>query len=410
MKKFSSYYRTVIILFLAGMILVGAFNFLADPENLFGFKEINGFNNQKFRKTGNRIYCASAIMREKYDVVIFGTSTIRRLDESHPAFKSDSAFKLMTMGANFYEIHQIFEFTRSRQKLSAALISLDFYAFSNYKTVSGDFADSYFSGKNPYQIKFNYLFSYTILSESVKTVIDSYRDARKSPGSAKLPEQATPKPALDQRENFNMILAQSFMVHPDEYAAYRYGEDRILLLQKIMEECRADGIRLHLYVSPIHARQLAAIHALGLWPSYERWLRDLAKISEQNNRAHPDQPAIEMWDFTGYNAVTTEEIPPLGNTALQMKWWGDSVHFGKDLGDIIIDTVMHYQEPGRTRPADFGMIINSDNIESHLEDLRAGQKQYRETHAREVEEVENIALLTRRFRAPDFPLILTFKH
>ncbi|MEO1765486.1 MAG: hypothetical protein AAFR83_27075 [Cyanobacteria bacterium J06629_18] len=49
-------------------------------------------------------------------------------------------------------------------------------------------------------------------------------------------------------------------------------------------------------------------------------------------------------------------------------------------------------------PSDFGVVINSENIESHLENIRVEQARYKQKFPQEVEEVKSLARETAHFR------------
>ena len=82
-----------------------------------------------------------------------------------------------------------------------------------------------------------------------------------------------------------------------------------------------------------------------------------------------------------------------------MQWYWESSHFKKELGDLVLDRIFAYHEPGRIVPEDFGVQITTANIEAHLAWIREQQKRYHETHPQEVSEVEYLAKITERFRA-----------
>jgi hypothetical protein len=51
--------------------------------------------------------------------------------------------------------------------------------------------------------------------------------------------------------------------------------------------------------------------------------------------------SVRLWDFSGYNSVTTEAIPPFGSKD-RMQWYQDSVHFSRRTGRAIVDTVLGF--------------------------------------------------------------------
>ncbi len=50
-----------------------------------------------------------------------------------------------------------------------------------------------------------------------------------------------------------------------------------------------------------------------------------------------------------------------------MQWYWESSHFKKEVGDLVLDKLFDYQAPGRVIADDFGILINRNNIEAHLQ-------------------------------------------
>jgi ribosomal protein L13 len=61
----------------------------------------------------------------------------------------------------------------------------------------------------------------------------------------------------------------------------------------------------------------------------------------------------------------------------QMKWYWESSHYKKELGDYVLDRVFQYKHPDRIIPDDFGKLLESKNIEQQLAKIRAEQQNYR---------------------------------
>jgi hypothetical protein len=406
MESFRKYYMVLILSFLAAMAAVGAFNFLVDPEQVFLFKEIRGFNDQKRHIPPLRTHFSTQLLHGKFDAIILGSSTVQTMQPDHPAFKGHSVLLLPIDGTNMMELFQIFEFALKHQKLSLVVIGLDFHSFFNFRTVSADFEDSFFSKRNPLLIKFSYLFSYSVLKESFKRIRESRRQYLQDQ-DPNFNEMAIPAPVRDERAAFIQSLVRGFMQAP--LTSDGYSEDRVALLKQMMEDCSKNGVQLDVYISPVHALRMESIYITGLWPTYEKWMRDLVSIAEQASAMNPSKPPIRVWDFSGYNSVTTVELPPKDKQGVKMQWWMDFVHMNEDLANIMIDVMRDYHDPSRVRPPDFGVVLTSQNIESRLALMREGHKQYQETHPEEIRETETIALKCKRFEIPGQTLILKFQ-
>lgn len=124
---------------------------------------------------------------------------------------------------------------------------------------------------------------------------------------------------------------------------------------------------------------------LGLWPKFEQWKRELIKILAEDSAAHPNERPFPLWDFSGYNTYTIEDVPPPGDTRAKMQWYWESSHYKKELGDKVLDKIFGID---RNLPSDFGRQINADNIEQHLAWIRAQQQEYIKSHPADVQEIE----------------------
>jgi hypothetical protein len=147
---------------------------------------------------------------------------------------------------------------------------------------------------------------------------------------------------------------------------------------------------VRLFISPSHARNWEVIAAAGLWSKFEEWKRLLIAINE-TEAAKAGKPEYPIWDFSGYNSITTEQVPLKGDTTTLMRWYWESSHYKKETGDLVLDRVFGLSISGMPLPDDFGVSIDSRNIDRHLQDIRAGRMRYRATHADEVAEIEAVA-------------------
>ena len=77
-----------------------------------------------------------------------------------------------------------------------------------------------------------------------------------------------------------------------------------------------------------------------------------------------------IWDFSGYSKFTTESVSRLPNEKSQLKWFWESSHFKKNVGDKILTKVLNKEQNSDYALSDFGIKINSENIDAHLDQIR----------------------------------------
>ncbi|MBI3248601.1 MAG: hypothetical protein HYZ50_19030 [Deltaproteobacteria bacterium] len=404
MRSSHRYLKINVLIFLCGMTGFVVANALIDPEGRFSLLARPRFNQEKteIMESGGRTPKSRALAHGLYDTLILGSSrTENGIDPRHEVFASKRAYNAALSGSNFYETYQVFEFARKNAKLTTVLIGLDFLLFSSKRDVSGDFFDSGFAGRPPWLSDLRYLASPQTFW-SAWTTVQKNRSGEQSLYTDRGMRDRTRMYAparVNHRELFIKILSRDFLVSQKTYGGFEYGLDRVDLLRAMIAECRRDGISLYLFIPPSHARDLEALQALGLYPLFEQWKRDLTQIVAEDNGRHPAARSIPLWDFSGYTSITIEDIPAANEKGKAMRWYWESSHFKKETGDLVLDRLFGHERPSRSLPEDFGVLLSPQNIEAHLAWVRGQQQRYRETHSHEVAEVEDLVRITARFRS-----------
>jgi len=387
-----------------GLVLIAAgANGLVDPVNMFDAVKIEGMNANKTRVADPtlRRWKAAELTRNEYQVIYMGSSrTYLGLDPARGFMGSSSVYNAGAGGANFYETYQIFKFIRQTQHPRAIVLGIDFSAFNARKTVSGDFGLSLFA-ETKTKTYLNYLVSWDMLKLSVKTVEDNLMDRRETHltplGFRDLDKQYMNLPFPHHRHTAWSL--RRYLRRDELYGDYLYSPERMAMLEQFIDACREDGIELYIFTSPIHAAFHEAMRVVGITYEYESWKRDLARLVDEKNRQYPEQ-RLAIWDFTGYNSVNTEDIPPESDPSIRMRYQWDGVHFSVLVGTWILEIVT---SDGRNRgaaPADFGVKLELDTIEDLLALERERQRNYERDRPEVVEFVEEQARITRRFRPP----------
>ena len=152
---------------------------------------------------------------------------------------------------------------------------------------------------------------------------------------------------------------------------------------------RASGRDVRFFINPIHARMLIALRAAGLWPQYEEWKRALVQVLAEE-AAQSGKPQLPLWDFSGFNSVTTEAVPPPGDTTTILHGFWEPSHYKSETGDLILDRVLGYRDRKRNLPADFGVALTPASIEPWIETTRAGVQRYASSQPGEIRIVQNV--------------------
>jgi hypothetical protein len=98
------------------------------------------------------------------------------------------------------------------------------------------------------------------------------------------------------------------------------------------------------FLSPLHADVLLAMYHLGLWSEVEKLKRGLAELAP-------------TYDFTRYNQLIEERSGPV-------VYWPEAFHFSAALGELVVRAMTGMRTADM--PQNFGVILDSKNIEANL--------------------------------------------
>ncbi len=369
-----SYCRTYLILLTAGLAGLAMVNLMVDPQRIFRLVEIEGFNREKpaIANSGMRKLKSLAIEQGNFDTLILGTSrAMNGLDPLSPVFGLRNVYNAGLPGANIYEIYQVFEFALKHKKIKTIILGLDFLTFSETGTATADFNQSRFADQSLYQIYFKSLISHQQLVDSLETVRFNFQ--RDIPS-----EVYTDRGLRIKKVNYpayQKIFSAQLRRNTQLYSTFAYGKEQLNLLRQMITTCKANNIQLYLFISPTHAQEVDLMKSTGLFPKFESWKRDLVNIVAEHTDSQKPQSQVQLWDFSGYNTITTETVP-VPNKKVEMKWYLDLSHYRKEVGNLMIDLMLNYPSRKLDAPHDFGVVINTQNIASHLASVRVAQRRY----------------------------------
>lgn len=403
-------YLMALVACITGIVIaVGLVNFIVDPFGVYGAVEVEGFNANKPWVLGHEhLHRAYAVRRIRPEGVILGSSRAQTgLDPNHPGWKKGvtRTYNIGLPAANMYEILRYFEHANNIQPVKEAVIGLDFFSFSINNSNKAAFDEMRLSlprsGVQQIYGAFSdipsTLFTFESLEATATTVLKQSSPRTETPLGLRTGEYfKTVSSRL--RPGYRSLFVngeQPFVEIPQLLGAYRLYDSSgrspsLDDFRTFIAEARKNRVDLRLFISPSHARQWEIIRAMGLWPTFEQWKRELVRILAEDAAAHPGESPYVLWDFSGYNAFTTEDVPPEGDATTQMRWYWDNSHFKKELGDIVLDKVFGYRDSTRTDPPDFGVVLSPLNIEAEFARVRLEQERYHQSHPRDVLEIADM--------------------
>lgn len=370
-KKYPRFNFCFLLAALLPMLAVGLFNALIDPYATFDTPNFFGINHSKPDEDNNdRLYKALDIIRIRPVTVFIGSSRAKQaLDPSHPALANNQpAYNLALNGPNVYEIRRYLEHAIANEKdLKEVIFGVDFFMFNANLLNQPSFSETRLEKKHitvPDAI--NATFSLDTLFASKETITASINEPNKDDTYGD--NGFMPNRRLDTGETewrFNSGIKLYFELHSN----YQFSDQYLSEFRKIVDLCKQNGIILKIFISPAHATDLEAIRVTGRWQDFEQWKRKIVNIAP-------------VWDFSGYNSVTTE---PISN---YMKNYADNSHYSKPIGDLILDRILSYQN--QKVPSDFGILITPENVEAHIAQIRADREVWAKKHPDEIKLVEDI--------------------
>lgn len=374
MKKYRRFNLTFLGLVFPGLLSFGLVNMAVDPYGVMNKQELFGLELLKIKKIINvRLFKAVDVTRIQPKTVLLGSSRADLgLDPEHPAFKNKQpAYNLALVGPNMYEVKRYFEHALKNQPdLKTVVIGIDFFMFNKYKVNEVDFSEKRLEKTSLIPQDFvNISFSLDALNASKETIGASVKsDAYYLyyPNGLRYVYQNKPDEPIPNK--FKGMLS-GLMRGEGYYQKYELSAEFLNDLKDIVETCQKRNIDLKIFISPSHASQWESIRAVGLWSAFEDWKREIVKITP-------------VWDFSGYNSITTE---PITN---DMKNYWDSSHYRQEVGDLVINRLFDYQN--ETVAKDFGVLITESNIESHLQKIRFQREVWANNNPDVVELVKDL--------------------
>ena len=377
------------------LALVGGINLLVDPDGRLGIVGAEGFNHVKIApKRNSRQGKALYLQQCDYDLIIQGSSTAEiGLNPASALFEGKAVYNAALQASSIYELSRVAKFIALHQKPEAVVIGLDFYAFNQTQTFADDYEQSLFAETLDVWGLARYALSIRTLRASVITVDWNVRDiVRRCADNGQETVFLTFWKVKNIRDVFDLVQSR-YISSPTNYADYRLGSDNLREFEDVLRLYVARGIRVYLFVPPLHAAQMTVIQELGLQPQYEEWERELVRmVARVNAELSPAKPLM-LWDFSGYNSITTEAVPD-GGEDTAMESWRDPPHFKPHIGDMILARIMG-KESDRAIPSDFGIRLTQDNVEAVLAERSASALRYAQT---DPDEVANSRRLVAEYR------------
>lgn len=394
----NSYLRSLALSLAAILLLLAGLNAFMNPYGYFDVPKLSGINELALGYN-HRLPLAKALAIDhlRPAAIIVGNSRAETgYDPGHRTFTGGPAFNLALGGANIQTARRYILETLAAGRLRHIVLALDFSMFdpavwkleTDGEGLLTD-ADGRRRGTWHETKRFaTILLSATALSDSWWSLTHQRRPVAKYLPSGLRDDAAD----LDQvmreggHHEASLRAESSFLAVALRDLETPSGRDKyhraMQELRSIAGVSREHGIRLTLVLNPIHARQVYLYSAAGLWPTYEQWKRDLLVASAEGH-------AVELWDFSGVSACTAEALPARKDTVARMRWYRETSHFRRVLGDKVLDRIGGHGADAEC--PDFGDRLEAATLTDSLAAQRRRMEEWVARHPQDVAQIDAMA-------------------
>ncbi|HTS55547.1 MAG TPA: hypothetical protein VMH26_19930 [Burkholderiales bacterium] len=399
-----SYNRLVLLLAACATLVLAGFNFIVDPYGNFDVPRIAGLNELHLGFNRHPLLAKSlAASRIEPTSIVLGNSRPESAYEpGHSGFESP-AYNLAVGGARLGQVRRYLLEALATGRLRQVFLATDLGMFDPSLGTDQDIPEVFMltndSGKSAGAARKWLRLAFVLLSGTAST--DSWWSFRHQgdPVVVYLPSGVREESA-DERQveregghrSASLRIESVFLAtmlrdvaSPEFPVAYGALLDQLADTIALAVE---RGVRVDIVIDPIHARFNYVYAVAGLWPTHEKWKRDLAALAAR-------WPwSVSLWDFSGVSPCTSEPMPAAGDATSKMHWYRESGHFRPRLGALVLDRVLG---GGAGLCPGFGRKLDADTIEDALAGQRAALARWVADHAEDVAEIDALA---RRYRGP----------
>jgi hypothetical protein len=363
---------------------------------------------------------ALALEGQSPKALVLGSSRVRNIRTTSPSWPKTlqpvcSVFGPMeTLSRMHAHIIHALEFS----PLQEIVLCVDFFTFSTYNRGPPDALDAFFltqalpplgskersSSLYCFKMKraLRQIFSLSYLKSNSLSfyqhvqleLLAKFTKKEIQPG---LNPKSSPDPAQPDSIDRTYLLEsftinETFFISPPKCFTFQPAEGLASSFETLRELLQFlyshPKIVVKIVINPFHARFFELIHAAGLWSFYQEWLERLVQ-SVETEALNNNKAAYPIYDFSGYSPYNTEYL----NTQQSMagRWYIESSHCNSDLGDLMIER-LYGSGASALEEKGFGRLIDSQNLQSHIQELEQGRQSYCENNPEVIAAIRKLYL------------------
>lgn len=327
-----------------------------------------------------------AVYKYRPEVVYIGSSrTEIGLPTDSPVFAGKRVFNLAISGASLGDAVNMLNHTSVRQRPETVVWGIDYGWQFREKSGNTDFAEELVAKGPSYPIRRTFenirrSASMAMTGETMKIITGLAEEkcpsllatyGWKSTGCLEyiMADEGGTAKAFEE-----VLKKKEPQATPEDVAATTE------LLGRVTQDYCGGGTVLRLYLQPIHALAELSYWATH-WDDLDDWKRSLVKMVDARRQEGCD---IRLMDFSGFNQITTEEIPQATGREDMQHYWEQS-HYRSEVGEMILERLVAGERAKAVDAGDdFGVELSGETIEQHLGRQREKRQRYITEHPRET--------------------------
>ena len=384
------------------LLLIAGINWFVNPFDIFYSAEIEGFN--KYKPALGRYARLSKtyqVRKLKPDYIFLGSSRALAVPAGYLVPDQMNGFNLALASGSTYEQVRMFQHAHAVNKLKRVVIGIDERLQSDVQqefseerlAVTPDGAAKVGWSRDDMQDITAGLISFDALQASLKTI-------KKQP-HVKIEEylrQDKVKRVFNAGGHRQMFWnMEASILHLFKGAGsdscYQHGDKdenddtkARYYFQAMLERAYTDNIDFYVFFSPVHARIYETWCIGGMWGQIENTKRDIVAMVEEIAKRFDKKP-FPVWDFSGYNSVTTEPVPEKGDRKSLMLGYWEGSHYSRVTAEYVLERMFG---GNAAVPDDFGVLLTGENIDEHLRNIYQQHVEYAASNPRVIEEIGSL--------------------
>jgi len=322
---------------------------------------------------------AGLVRSQKWNAAFFGSSRIDlAMDPKNPNWGSKKVVNLAVSAGTLPETAPIIRYALEHTPLELIVAGVDISDLTTAHSAwrSTGFLESPF---NPKGERFEREIRYVVGFSSFKTSFSTIRNRL----TGRLPEYTPEGHRLRRRNPRDVakVIATAAIAHALRTIRRRHhlapNKWKVSLLRQALRDAKEHHARMVVVIPPSHAAYLGVYHLENdPDPAFRLDRQIMTRLVEEANKAFPEAPTAEIWDFNDFHPLNCEPVPSPGR---QMKWWFDGTHARKALGDIMLARIMGWPLEGVG--ADYGFKLSSSNLDERIAGINAGYLRFKREHS-----------------------------